>query len=249
MDLTGRFAIVIVLTVTLLATSGCAATKSRAMASPTTHVEIQLAGTSGARITGYYIRDGQRVELDGVLPMSIAVPGVTQLAMRKMDPKDDLVVAARGPDGRQSTGSPPGDAQGIRLDLEGGGMSVIPGDESLSRPNNALIIIAPYWHEGTWVFDDPRVGLRQEPFVAGVPEMIDFLVKDIPSSRQGFRLTCSAQPFPGYQKKLLWIRAESGGNHYRLEEPPMEGWLCPAMFRYFAEAPRELYVRADPKNK
>ena len=88
-----------------------------------------------------------------------------------------------------------------------------------------------------------------QPFVAGVPEMIDFLAKDIPGARQGFRLTCSARPFPGFQKKLLWLRAESGGNHYRLEEPPMEGWLCPAMFRYFAEAPKELYVRADPKGK
>ena len=182
--------------------------------------------------------------------MTIAVPGVSQLAVRKTNKMDNLVVSAKSPSGSSSTNSPPGDAQGIRLDLEGGGgMSVIPPEESLSRPHNSLIVIAPYWHEGTWVFDDPKVGLRQEPFVAGVPEMIDFLVKDIADARRGFRLTCSAQPFPGFQKKLLWIRAESGGNHYRLEEPPMEGWLCPAMFRYFAEAPKELYVRADPKGK
>jgi hypothetical protein len=48
-----------------------------------------------------------------------------------------------------------------------------------SRPNpreNAIMVIAPYRHEGTWVFDDPSAGLVKEPFVAGIPEMIDILV-------------------------------------------------------------------------
>jgi hypothetical protein len=30
-----------------------------------------------------------------------------------------------------------------------------------------------------------------------------------------------------------------------MEQPPMEGWLCPAMFRYFDVAPAELYVKAE----
>lgn len=51
---------------------------------------------------------------------------------------------------------------------------------------NQIMAIAPYWLEdvGTWVFDDPAVGLCQEPFVSGVPEMIDYLVKDIPHARR-----------------------------------------------------------------
>ena len=28
-------------------------------------------------------------------------------------------------------------------------------------------------------------------------------------------------------------------------DPPMEGWLCPALFRYFPEAPDEIYVKAE----
>jgi hypothetical protein len=36
-------------------------------------------------------------------------------------------------------------------------------------------------------------------------------------------------------------------NWYRSEEPAMEGWLCPALFRYFDEAPRNLYVKAEVK--
>ena len=47
---------------------------------------------------------------------------------------------------------------------------------------NALMVIAPYWYQGTWVFDDEAVGLNKEPFVAGVPEMIDNLVKAIPNA-------------------------------------------------------------------
>lgn len=112
---------------------------------------------------------------------------------------------------------------------------------------NQIMAIAPYWLEevGTWVFDDPGAGLQQEPFVEGVPEMIDFLVKDIPDARHGFRLLFSAAPFPGYQKRLEWRREEMDGNWYASDDPPLEGWLCPALFRYFDKAPKELYVKAE----
>ena len=63
--------------------------------------------------------------------------------------------------------------------------------------NNALFVIAPYRFEGMWVFDDPNVGLVREPFVSGVPEMIEHVVRDIPDAESGFRLTFSTQPFPG----------------------------------------------------
>jgi hypothetical protein len=118
---------------------------------------------------------------------------------------------------------------------------------STSRsPANALMVMSPYVYQGTWVFDDPRAGLVREPFVAGVPEMIDTLVADIPNAKLGFRLTFSARPFPGYQQKLMWAREDSGGNYYRLDDPPMEGWLCPALLEYFAAAPAEVYVKAEP---
>ena len=116
------------------------------------------------------------------------------------------------------------------------------------RPANSLIVIVPYQYGGTWVFDDPSTGLKREPFVAGVPEMIDHLVADIPAATNGFRMLFSSQPFPGFQKRLTWIRPEGGGNYYRMEDPPMEGWLCPALFRYYREAPKELYVKAEPKS-
>jgi hypothetical protein len=122
---------------------------------------------------------------------------------------------------------------------------VIPRSPS-RPPQNAILVIAPYQYNGTWVFDDPRFGLVREPFVAGVPKMIDVLVADIPDAQKGFRLTFSSNPFPEFQKKLTWVRGDMGGNYYKIDDPPMEGWLCPAMFKYYDKAPSELYVKADP---
>ncbi len=110
---------------------------------------------------------------------------------------------------------------------------------------NALMVIKPYWHSGTWVFDDDAVGLVREPFVAGVPEMINRLVRDIPDARSGFRLLFSAAPFPGHQTSFTRVRGDLGGTWYRSEDPPMEGWLCPALFKYFDQAPTTIYARAE----
>src|SRR5881296_3604887 len=112
---------------------------------------------------------------------------------------------------------------------------------------NAIGVIAPYKYEGMWVFDDPAVGLSREPFVAGIDTMIDRLVATIPGAERGFRLLFSATPFPGHTVKLEWRREEYGGNWYYSPQFDMEGWLCPALFKYFPEAPLEIYVKAEAK--
>ncbi|WP_017717610.1 DUF6717 family protein [Kamptonema formosum] len=38
---------------------------------------------------------------------------------------------------------------------------------------------------------------------------------------------------------------EYGGNWYRWEGKNMEGWLCPALFKYFSEAPKKIYCKAQ----
>jgi len=121
--------------------------------------------------------------------------------------------------------------------------------KSLNVTDNAILIIKPYWHNGTWVFDDKRVNLYQEPFVAGIPEMINHITKDIPNAKNGFRLLFSANPFPDYQMKLIWVREENGGNWYYSEDLRMEGWLCPAMFKYYKKAPKEIYAKAEVINE
>jgi hypothetical protein len=77
---------------------------------------------------------------------------------------------------------------------------------------NATMVITPYWYSGTWVFDDPHVDLVREPFVSSVLEMLDVLVGEIPEAREGFRLTFSEVAFPGYQRRLNWLREEAGGH-------------------------------------
>jgi hypothetical protein len=42
------------------------------------------------------------------------------------------------------------------------------------------------------------------------------------------------------------MREEFGGNWYRTAGGQAEGWLCPALLRYFDGAPDALYVRAEP---
>lgn len=111
------------------------------------------------------------------------------------------------------------------------------------------MVIFPYKHEGVWVFDDAKTGLVQEPFVAGVDTMIDLLVADIPGADMGFKAIFSAIPFPGHEVKLERRREEAGGHWYYSERFKMEGWLCPALFKYFATAPDAIYVRAEAKSK
>lgn len=114
------------------------------------------------------------------------------------------------------------------------------------KVGNQIHVIAPYRYASTWVFDDPAAGLKAEPFVSGIPDMIDVLVASIPNAEHGFRLLFAARPFPGYQVELVQLRSEYGGNWYRWDATNMEGWLCPALFKYFPEPPPMLYARAEP---
>lgn len=107
------------------------------------------------------------------------------------------------------------------------------------------MVIFPYRHNQTWVFDDERMGLVQEPFVSGVPEMIELLIREIPNVDEGFKLLFSASPFPGYQAELTWLREEYNGNWYSWSQNNIEGWLCPALFKYFNQPLEKIYCRAE----
>ena len=56
------------------------------------------------------------------------------------------------------------------------------------------------------------------------------------------------QRLHGHHYRLEWRRAEGGGNWYYSEQLQMEGWLCPALLRYFADAPRQLFVQVKPRD-
>jgi len=109
--------------------------------------------------------------------------------------------------------------------------------------SNSLMVINPYKHEGMWVFDDEEVGLVKEPFVSGADDMIDKMVANLQKPEDGFNLIFSEIPFPGHDLELDWVREDSGGNWYRSLSLDMEGWLCPALFKYFNEPPPKLYAQ------
>jgi hypothetical protein len=112
--------------------------------------------------------------------------------------------------------------------------------------NNTIFTIAPYRHLGSWAFDDNNAGLVAEPFVCGIPEMIDTLLKErLMTDVDKFRLRFSTTRFPGYQAQLIKLHEEHGGNWYQWTVNEMEGWLCPILFKYFATAPKSIYLKAE----
>ena len=108
---------------------------------------------------------------------------------------------------------------------------------------NSILCIFPYDHKGQWVFDDPDVGLIREPFVSGADVIIDKMVQSLDNPSAGFTLLFSPEPFPGFQLELDWVRPELGGNWYVSNSLGMEGWLCPALFKYFDSAPPKIYAQ------
>ena len=133
---------------------------------------------------------------------------------------------------------------------------------------SGLMTIQPYWHEGSWVFDDEYVGLEKEPLEGrfegelgalmelervlvegegGLSGMINYLVKDIPNAREGFLLLLSSQPFAGYQAELTRLRKELGGWTYKAKDYGVEPWLPSTLLGYFETTPELLYVKAEPR--
>jgi hypothetical protein len=114
---------------------------------------------------------------------------------------------------------------------------------------NEINVIAPYKFLDTiWVFDDPNKGLVQEAFVGGADTIIDLLTCHIPDAATGFVLVFSAASFPGFQHRVEWRREQGTGNIYYSPDLNVEGWLCPALLRYFDEPPAELFLQVKPKS-
>jgi hypothetical protein len=114
------------------------------------------------------------------------------------------------------------------------------------------LTLYPYLLRDTWVFDDERTHLHEEAFVLGATEALTRLVeiKEIPEASRGFALTFSGDAFDGHDTILEWLREDPStvGNWYSttLAEERFELWLCPALFCYFEEAPRRIFLRAEP---
>ena len=108
--------------------------------------------------------------------------------------------------------------------------------------DNSIMTIYPYLHKGTWVFDDEDKGLQREPFIAGIDTMLSNVVAMQGLDKDGFCVQFSSSFLPNAHMTLDWLRADGGGNWYSCPELGMEGWLCPALYKYFTEAPKKIWT-------
>lgn len=75
---------------------------------------------------------------------------------------------------------------------------------------NAINVISPYKHYGMWVFDDPRVGLNQEPFVAGADTWIDLSLPTSPTPSAALRWSFLPRRSPAISTSSI-----GGGRRWR----------------------------------
>jgi hypothetical protein len=64
------------------------------------------------------------------------------------------------------------------------------------------------------------------------------------AARRGLKADGDGPGGPSYARAI-----SESGNWYRAGTPPGEGWLCPALFRFFRSAPAERNVKAEPLNR
>ena len=120
------------------------------------------------------------------------------------------------------------------------------------KANNSILSIQPYKDGGLWMFDDERVGLVRELFIAGIPFIIEHMLKvaGIEGGENGFNLIFSAIDFPGSKRLIRVGDAPVGpdeGTWYYSPDTKTKGWLCPALNLYFETSPKALYYKAEAK--
>ena len=127
----------------------------------------------------------------------------------------------------------------------------------------SVMTLYPYLYQDIcWVFDDLQTGLKEEAFVLGASEMISTLIaaKAIPDAEHGFAMSFSDEPFD-HDVELTWVSPRQAakalkqsvtslpavGNWYSgiVAGEKMVAWLCPALYEYFAEAPKRIFVKAE----
>jgi hypothetical protein len=79
---------------------------------------------------------------------------------------------------------------------------------------NVLMQILAYRINSGWSFDDASVRLVAEPFVAGIPAMIDILAEQVGATDR-ILLTFGSAEFPDAMLRLDRTREEFNGNWYR----------------------------------
>jgi len=112
------------------------------------------------------------------------------------------------------------------------------------KTNNSITRILVYKYYNGWVFDDPKVGLDHEAFVAGADDLCDYLSQ----GKDKVLITFSAINFPSHKIRVHYVsgKIESGTVYYS-EDLKQELWLCPALGKYFNKSPKNIYIDFNPQ--
>jgi len=115
----------------------------------------------------------------------------------------------------------------------------------MDNNNNSIYIIEPYRKYGTWVFDDDKRGLVEEPFVFGMPAIINKVVND--NECHQCRFIFSDTEIPEYDLVLNKMKDKPDiiGAWYESSQLKMSGWLCPALGLYFKTPPESIYIKVE----
>ena len=100
------------------------------------------------------------------------------------------------------------------------------------------MVIHPYLHKGTWVFDDEEKSLHREPFIAGIDTMISMVVESEKLDSDGFSVCFSASFMPGAHFTLDWIRKEGGGIGINVPSLEWKAGCVPPFTSTFQTAPK-----------
>jgi len=110
---------------------------------------------------------------------------------------------------------------------------------------NAINVIAPYKYLGMWVFDDPKVGLVQEPFVAGADTLMDLWSVICQTLRRVFASHSRRTLSQEFTLQLIWRCAEMSGNTYHCEAMNADAGSAGSL-KYFDSPPAEIFAKCGP---
>jgi hypothetical protein len=80
----------------------------------------------------------------------------------------------------------------------------------------------------------------------GVPEIIDQAVIHLPNVNAGFTVLFNNTGLPKPDLVLSKLYEEAGGNGYKCDPTGMQGWPCPALYKYYPVAPDQLFIKIQP---
>lgn len=113
---------------------------------------------------------------------------------------------------------------------------------------NSIHCIHPYMSGNTLVFDDAAAGLVREPLIGKTDLILMQAARLAGADPNHFTLFFADGPFPGRQAVAIWLeKGEANyGDWYRVTLPDIgtvDGWLCPALLKYFPQAPPSIHFQ------